>query len=216
MTAAAGGLYPAYVSADHDYAERLARFEAKLEPERIRATLAFAGLYQMTHEMIKNAVVDQVRGFYLSGFDETGMQYDEESYASEVLNKAGKKRVFRSSLLWLVDGDAITLAQADRLDDIYQHRHELTHELGKYIVDIDFEPNVDLFIEAIAILRDITRFWTQMEIDIGSFDEHGRVSVDDVQAGSLMMLQMCIDAYAQGLAEEYDQDIEPEDEAVTG
>ena len=174
--------------------------EAKLKPERIRATLAFAGLYQMTHEMIKHAVVDQVREFYWCGFDrETGPRYNEIEYEREVLSKAGKKRVFRSSMLWLVEGEAITLAQADRLDDIYEHRHDLAHELGKYIVDVDFEPKVDLFVEAIEILRDITRFWTQIEIDIGSFDEHGEVSVDDVTPGTLMILQMCIDAYAGGL-----------------
>jgi DNA invertase Pin-like site-specific DNA recombinase len=30
-----------------------------------------------------------------------------------------------------VKGDAITLAQADRLDGIYAHRHDLSHELVK-------------------------------------------------------------------------------------
>lgn len=35
--------------------------EAKLQPDRIRATLGFAGLYQMTHELIKTAVLEKVR-----------------------------------------------------------------------------------------------------------------------------------------------------------
>jgi len=48
--------------------------------------------------------------------------------------KAPKNR-FRASLLWLVEGEAITLSQADRLDEIHAHRHELSHELVKYIVD---------------------------------------------------------------------------------
>ena len=55
--------------------ERLrARLEAKLQPERIRATLAFAGLYQITNELIENAVVEDVRQFYFRGFDETGFR----------------------------------------------------------------------------------------------------------------------------------------------
>lgn len=37
---------------------------AKLEPSRIRSTLAFAGLFQLTHEMIKRSVLDDVKGFY--------------------------------------------------------------------------------------------------------------------------------------------------------
>ena len=44
------------------------------------------------------------------------MVYDEQAYAEKVLSRVLKNR-FRASLLWLVDGDAITLAQADRLDD---------------------------------------------------------------------------------------------------
>ena len=53
---------------------------AKLQPQRIRASLSFAGLYQITHEMIKQSVLEEVRLFYRQGFDETGWQYDEEEY----------------------------------------------------------------------------------------------------------------------------------------
>lgn len=116
------------------------RLEAKLEPDNIRATLGFAGLYQMTHELIKVAVLGDVREFYWRGIERGTMVYDEPRYAHDVLAKAPEDR-FRASLLWLVERDAITLAQADRLDDIYTHRHDLSHELIKYIVDPDFEPD---------------------------------------------------------------------------
>lgn len=187
------------MDADQDRAAKIARLEAKLKPERIRATLAFAGLYQLTHELIKTAVLDNVKNFYLAGFDESGMLYDEVSYKADVLDL--DKSRFRASLLWLVGNEAITQAQADRLDKIYAHRHELTHGLGDFILDPDREPNMDLFIDAVEILRNITRYWTQYEIDIGSFEERGDVSVDDVAAGTLIFLEMCIDAYSKGLPE---------------
>jgi hypothetical protein len=38
-----------------------ARLEAKLQPARVRATLAFAGLFQVTHEMLKSMVLDDVK-----------------------------------------------------------------------------------------------------------------------------------------------------------
>ncbi|MEU8297647.1 hypothetical protein AB0C04_10205 [Micromonospora sp. NPDC048909] len=172
---------------------------AKLQPDRIRATLSFAGLYQITHEMIKDVVLTSIRQFYLKGFDETGFRYDEERYAEQVLKRDPKRRPFPASLLWLVDSGAISLAQADRLDQIYAHRHELTHELLKYVVDPDFEPDVNLFVDAIEILTAIQRFWTQVEIDVGSFEHLGNVTVDDAVPASLVVLQLCIDAYAAGL-----------------
>jgi hypothetical protein len=73
-----------------------------------------------------------------------------------------------------VEAEAITLEQADRLDEIYAHRHELTHELGNYIIHPDFGLNADLFVDAVKILRDISDFWTQIEIDSGTFEEYGR------------------------------------------
>jgi len=59
------------------------RLEAKLPPLRIRATLAFAGLYQVTHELIKAAVLDEVRQFYWQVRD-GAMTYNELAYAENV------------------------------------------------------------------------------------------------------------------------------------
>jgi hypothetical protein len=85
--------------------------------------------------------------------------------------------------------------QADRLDDIYALRHELI----KYIVDPDFEPDVELLTDALAILKAISGFWARIEKDIGSLEDFGDVDLDEVTPLSLAVLQMCIDAYIDGL-----------------
>lgn len=185
-----------------------ARLEAKLAPQRIRATLAFAGLYQLTHEMIKRSVIDDVKGFFgystLSGegtwlYGESGKTDYEKSVLARI-----PRNPFKASLLWLEEGEAITGAQVERLDAIYTHRHDLTHELGKYIVDVDFEPDVEQFHDALEIMRDISRFWTQIEKDIGTFEEHRDSDIDDVTPGNLLVLQMCVQAYIEGLPRGHD------------
>jgi len=173
------------------------RLEAKLRPEHIRATLGFAGLYQMAYELIKTAVLDGVRGFYWRGIEEGATVYDEQDYAKKVVARAPKNK-FRASLLWLVDGDAITRPQADRLADILAHRHELSHELIKYLVDPEFEPDVVLLTDALTILKAIERYWTGIDKDIGSFEDFGDVDLDEVTSLSLVVLQTCIDAYIAG------------------
>ena len=178
--------------------EYAARLEAKLTPARMRATLGFAGLYQITHEMIKQSVVDEVRDFFRTGFADRIWTYDEVQYAAQVISKAPKNR-FRASVLWLVDGGALTVDQADRLTAIYDHRNDLSHELIKYIIDPDFEPDLDLFTDAVAILKDIRRFWISIERDIGTFDEFGEVDLDEVVPLSMLVLQQCLDAYVAGL-----------------
>ena len=45
--------------------------------------------------------------------------------------------------------------------------------------------------------------WTQYEIDIESFEDHGEMTVDDATPATLAMLEMCIDANAQGLSDQW-------------
>lgn len=52
------------MSYDDDSEAWAARLRAKLEPDAIRSTLAFAGLYQLVNEMIKSCVLDDLKGFY--------------------------------------------------------------------------------------------------------------------------------------------------------
>lgn len=185
-------------SDDSDSQQYKRRLEAKLQPESIRAVLGFAGLFQITHELLKKAVLEDVREFYWRGFEDDRHVYNEQAYADDVLALfPGNK--FRASLLWLVDGEAITREQADCLNGIYAHRHDLTHELIKYVIDPDFDPDAKLFVDALAILKDVRRFWTSMEKDFGSFDDFGDVDIDEVTPLSLAVLQMCIDAYVAGL-----------------
>jgi hypothetical protein len=176
----------------------------KLQPGAIRSTLSFAGLYQMTHEMLKQAILDRVRDFYCTGFNEKGLTFDESSYQGNVIDEArtegwinSNKQVFAASAAWLVRMDAITTEQAERLQDIYGHRHELTHELASFIVDPDRNLDTQMFVDAVAILRDIHRFWVSVERDIGMFEHLGDISLDEVTPLSLMLLQQCIDAYLE-------------------
>ncbi|WP_420180830.1 hypothetical protein [Paenarthrobacter sp. TA1.8] len=179
---------------------------AKLQPDAIRATLSFAGLYQMTHEMLKQAILERVRDFYRTRFDETGSVLDQAAYNEHVVEAAlssgwinRRNQDFAAAAAWLVDMDAITAAQAKRLDAIYSHRHELTHELASFIIDPDRNLDPQIFIDAVEILRDVHRFWIGVEHDIGVFEHLGDISLDEISPASLMLLENCIGAYLGGL-----------------
>jgi len=58
---------------------------AKLQPHAVRSTLASAGLYQMAHEMLKKTILDDVRGFYSFGVDDSGPVLDQRMYEQQVL-----------------------------------------------------------------------------------------------------------------------------------
>lgn len=182
------------------------RLHAKLRPDIIRGTLAFAGLYQVTHEMLKNAVLDKVRQFFCldTDLDGNGSMTSEEAgrYQRHVLSLAPNR--FRASLLWLVNNNAITQIQADRLDSIRTHRDDLVHELVKYVIDPDEDPDVELLVDAIATLKDLHRFWINVELSTGGFffpdgSDVGDVDIEEVMPLSLIVLQHCLDAYLDGI-----------------
>jgi hypothetical protein len=189
-----------------------ARLEEKVQPWRIRTTLGFAGLYQLTHELIKDVVVPKLREYYVNDLGESSVRaYQERVYEKHVLSRAPKSP-FRASLLWLVDAGAITQEQADRLDDIYAHRHDLTHELAKYLVDPDFEPKIGLFQDAFVILSRIYRFWTEVDLDSGHLEAPPGVTASDIKARPLLMLEMCIAAYLEGFEIEQEHMLKSDDE----
>lgn len=108
-------------------------------------------------------------------------------------------------MLWLVQRNAITQVQADQLDSIYAHRHSLTHELVKYIIDPETDPDVGLLVAAIATLKDLHRFWIDVELSSGGFflpdgSEVGDVDASEVVPLPLMVLQQCMDAFLDGVA----------------
>ncbi|WP_342371626.1 hypothetical protein PCC79_08935 [Propioniciclava soli] len=181
-----------------EYADLL---REKLTPPSLRFTLAFAGLFQLTHELLKSAILDKVREYYWRGFDGSTQLYDEDAYTRDVLEpslQGGRPNRFRGSVAWLVRAEAITSTEADRLQSIYSHRHELTHELGKYLVDIDKNPDLDLYVEALALLRKIQNFWAQMEIDTGGLitleGEDIDATADAAVPLSAYLLELCIEA----------------------
>lgn len=179
------------------------RLRAKLQPANLRATMAFAGLYQITSEMIRHAVIDKVRDFYRIDLEGDGATSagDREQYRLQVLSL--DRSEFAASLLWLVSSKAITQTQADRLRAVHAHRNELTHELVKYMVDADSDPDIGLFVEALSILKDLHRFWIDVELSTGGFFLPDGTTLDDIDPeevapASLMLLQHCIEAYVEG------------------
>ena len=189
-----------YATDPKGYEERLL---AKLRPARVRSTLAFTGLFQLTHEMLKSMVLDDVKSFYgytnLDGDVRWFPEGGNVEYQRQVLNLHPNR--FTASLLWLQEMDALTADQAARLDAIYDHRHDLTHELAKYLVDPNLEPDFDLFIEALKTLKALSRFWTEVEAGYGTFEDFPDLDLEAVKNGRMVLIELCISAYGDGLTD---------------
>lgn len=178
------------------------KFLNKIEPSNVRSTLEFAALFQMVHEQIKKLVLEDIKSFYgyMVGFNDPWINEDaEKRYQDEVLSKHKSK--FTASLLWLQDLEAITEDDSRKLEEIFQHRHSVTHELMRYIIDPDSDVNVELLSEGLKILKKLSLFWNDVEIGIqqGINPEFDGVSAEDIYPGYIIAVQICLDAFLEGL-----------------
>jgi hypothetical protein len=157
-----------------------ARLTAKLSPESMTRTLIRAGAFLSAYELVRLQVVDAVRDFYWTGREDNGRKVLRPEYQAEVRDR--DKNPYRASVAWLVEGEAITRAEADVLEKVHAHRHEVAHELPKLLINPDFEIDVGLLIAAAVVLRKLGVFWGRFTVDADPQWDGAEVSDDDIRS----------------------------------
>ena len=167
---------------DDAYAKRL---QDKIQPENVATALVRAGAFLTGYELVKTAIVDEVKGFFVQGFDQDRL-IPSKDYERKVLPLG--RNVFEASVNWLVQMEALTQGQADSLDSIRSHRHELAHELARFIVDPDADVSVDRLTELQGFMRSLDRFWGGINVDTDPDFAGVDVDRDDIVSGSGALL----------------------------
>jgi hypothetical protein len=181
----------------------------KLEPSTIRAALLRAGMLLTGWELLQNDIEAKVRDFFLTGFDERGLIYDEEAYNRNV--RARHKHVFEASLLWLVDLKALSPAQATRVREMREHRNKVAHQLPTLLVDPEQSISVEVLREMKSVLRALAIFWGRIEIDTNPDYDGREVDDDHIHSGSSLLMLHLIEACELSLGE----DVEPTPSSVS-
>lgn len=70
----------------HLMSSNVERWERFLDPDVVRPSLFLATMFITSFEILKDYVVDRIRGFYTNGFDENGPLVGPE-YQAEVASK---------------------------------------------------------------------------------------------------------------------------------
>jgi len=161
---------------------------------RSRCTAAYlivASIYITAFEILKSAIIERIKSFYSSGFDETGPLIEPE-YQSEVLSR--NKSPLYASLDWLKESAAITDDDIKSYESIKITRNYLAHEIPKLLIDgLPTELPVRLT-ELVGLLGKIERWWI-VNVEIAINPELSDQEVDEhaIIPGTIMGLQMMID-----------------------
>jgi hypothetical protein len=117
----------------------------------------------------------------------------EKSYNRDVRNLG--ESPFQGSIKWLIESEAISQNDEEKLETIYNYRHTVAHEVNKLLVDEQSRPDIDLLISSIDILKKISRFWTNLEIQTGGIILPENSTIDDVIPGNILIVDLAIQSF---------------------
>ena len=132
------------------------QWERMLDPDVVRASLFLATMFITAFEILKDSILDDVRGFYTNGFDENGPTVGHE-YQSEVLAK--NRSLLYASLQWLRENDAISDEDLITFEKLKITRNQLAHKLFAVVIGQAESAHEAQFADLITLLSKIGKWW---------------------------------------------------------
>jgi hypothetical protein len=168
--------------------------EKLLNPATLKQNLILSSLFLSAYETLRAAIIDQLQGFFVNGFDSNGLTICE-TYKSKVLSR--DKSPLKASILWFREMDAIDDADIAAVDQIREHRNEIAHDLPKYIANEGEELDLSLLAEIARLVAKIDQWWFR-EIEASTnpdlIDEaNGEIDYGAVMSGRMIFLKILVD-----------------------
>ncbi|WP_116522024.1 hypothetical protein [Achromobacter insuavis] len=167
-----------------------AAWERFLDPDVVRPSLFLATMFIAAFEILRDSVVDDVRGFYISGFGEDGSIVDSE-YRSKVLSRNNSP--LYASLGWLREHGAINEDDLEKFEQLKKTRNLLAHELFGVVSGQVESAHEQQFDDLIALLRKIGVWWViNVEIPTNPDFAGNDIKEEDIVPGAVLTLEMLI------------------------
>jgi hypothetical protein len=138
-----------------------------LNPERVKGNLVLSSLYLSAYELLKSAIIDNIKEFFTLGLDADGIPIVDDEYSEKV--KKLDRDLLRASCLWLEKNSVISSNEVDQVVQLRNHRNQIAHELPRLLIDGGLNLNVDYFVRIRQLLEKIEVWWIlNFEIPINS------------------------------------------------
>ena len=170
-----------------------AKWERFLDPEVLRPNLILASIYIAAFEVLKNSIIERLRFFYVSGFDQNGDIISPE-YEDEVLAK--DKSLTYASLKWLKEHEAITDEDIEKFTKAKKCRNLLAHEITRMLMEGLPDDFGERFNDMTALLDKIERWWIiyfEIPINPELAENIDKIDLERIIPGPIASLKMMID-----------------------
>ena len=167
------------------------RWEKFLDPEVVRPSLFMATMFISTFEILKNSIIDRIRDFYTTGWDETGATVGPQ-YQSEVMSRS--KSPIYASLNWLLEHEVIDRTDVDTFEQLKKTRNQIAHRLFAIVTGQTESDHVNQFEVLVDLLRKIEVWWV-VNLEIATNPDYAGEEIDEagIVPGAVLSLQMLIE-----------------------
>lgn len=163
-----------------------------LNPENLKDNLIFSSLYISSYESFKDYIVDTLKFFYNKGFSDGEFTFSRD-YTLKV--KSLDKSIFRASLLWLKNMNAINENDLITLEELRIYRNKLSHELWELLFEDLSQELPEKFMQLISIRIKIEKWWI-LNIEIPTnpdYDLQTEITEDEITTSSQMFFKLIMD-----------------------
>lgn len=165
---------------------------AHLAPDNLRLLLQLSGLYLVGYELLKTTIVSNVSGFFLTGFDESGLTYSTEY--DEI--RSGHRHELDGCLQWLVDESILSQAEVEAVTLLRDERNRVGHELPSLLVDPSSTLDVGALLNAQVVLKKVAVFFGGIEADLLPDNDGAEVDYEGIESVGSWLYSELLDAFA--------------------
>lgn len=167
-------------------------WERFLDPDVLRPSLLSATMFITAFELLKDCILDRVRGFYTLGWGDKTATSPE--YEQAVLARDKKRRALPASLDWLREHQAIDETDLEIFTRLANIRNQLAHELFSVVTGQAASEYESQFTALITLLRKVEVWWiVNVEIPTNPDWDGQEINEAGITPGALISLQMLID-----------------------
>lgn len=186
-----------------------ASWEKFLNPQTLKGNLVKCSVYIVFFEKLKESIVEKIKDFYWTGYS------DGKDIISDEYKKRFYKQgidIFDESLNWLVENEAISNADKQKIVELKDHRNEIAHEMVDFITSDEKNVNESLLLECYEILSKIDKWWI-IEVELPTNPETIQLDPESIDyrgvfSGNMALLQLLYMVYTgndEGLREIYEK-----------
>ncbi len=167
------------------------QWEQFLDPDIVRPSLFMATMFITAFEILKNSIVDRIRGFYSNEWPALGVE-ESLQYKADVLSRH-KNRVY-ASLNWLHENQVINDDDLIVFDQLKTTRNLLAHQLFDVVTGQTKSNHLDQFPVLVALLRKIEVWWV-VNVEIATNSDYADAVVDEdgIVPGAMLSLQILME-----------------------